>query len=42
MSQLFNQINSRKINDELNVFKGIFRAPMFLYIYAIEIILQVS
>ncbi|EIE19492.1 calcium-translocating P-type ATPase [Coccomyxa subellipsoidea C-169] len=39
--QLVNQINARKINDELNVFKGIFHAPMFLYIYAIEIILQV-
>ncbi len=40
--QLFNQINARKINDELNVFKGIFRAPMFLYIWFIEVILQVS
>ncbi|BDA43546.1 probable calcium-transporting ATPase 11, plasma membrane-t [Coccomyxa sp. Obi] len=39
--QLFNQINARKINDELNVFDGIFRAPMFLYIWFIEAILQV-
>ena len=39
--QLFNQINARMINDELNVFRGIFRAPMFLWILLLEAALQV-
>ena len=28
------------INDELNVFRGIFKAPMFIYILLLETILQ--
>ena len=39
--QLFNQINARMINDELNVFRGILRAPLFLWILLLEAALQV-
>ncbi len=28
--QIFNLINSRKINDEKNVFEGLFKGPIFL------------
>ena len=31
--QLFNEINSRKIMNELNVFEGIFRNPLFSIIW---------
>jgi Cation transporting ATPase, C-terminus len=30
--QIFNQFNARKINDELNVFGGIWKSKAFLYI----------
>lgn len=40
--QLFNQINARKINDELNVFSGMFRSPLFLWILLLEVALQVQ
>ena len=39
--QIFNQINARKIRDEYNVFDGLWASKGFLYILAIEIILQV-
>ena len=40
LGQLFNQINARMINDELNVFRGILRPPMFLWILLLEAALQ--
>ncbi len=39
--QLFNQINARKINDELNVFSGIIHSHLFIYIWILEAGLQV-
>ena len=39
--QLFNQINARKINDELNVFSGIIQSHLFMYIWILEAGLQV-
>jgi Ca2+ transporting ATPase len=39
--QIFNMINARKINDEKNIFDGIFTNPMFLIIWFIIIIGQV-
>lgn len=38
--QLFNQINARKIKDELNVFKGLWRSRTFLYIWVLVFGLQ--
>ncbi|KAJ5080234.1 cation transporting atpase [Anaeramoeba ignava] len=38
--QVFNEINCRKIADENNVFKRMFKNPMFLFIVSITIILQ--
>jgi len=35
--QLFNEINARKIEDELNVFDGIWRSPGFLWVIVISI-----
>ncbi len=39
--QLFNQINARKINDEINVFSGIIHSHLFIYIWILEAGLQV-
>lgn len=39
--QLFNEINSRSLNGEINVFKGMFRNPLFCGILLITAILQV-
>jgi len=39
--QLFNQINARKIGDELNVFSGIIHSHLFIYIWIVEAGLQV-
>ena len=39
--QLFNQINARKINDEMNVFSGIIHSHLFIYIWIAEAGLQV-
>jgi len=38
---LFNEINSRKLNGELNVFEGIFRNKYFLGIWISTIVLQI-
>jgi Ca2+-transporting ATPase len=38
--QLFNQINSRKIKDELNVFEGLSRSRVFIYLTIVEVVLQ--
>lgn len=40
--QLFNQINARKINDEMNVFSGIIHSHLFIYIWLAEAGLQVQ
>jgi hypothetical protein len=40
-AQLFNQINAREINDELNVFRGLLKSQLFIYITLVEAALQV-
>lgn len=40
--QLLNEVNSRRINDELNVFEGIHRSPIFLGVLAVTAGLQVG
>lgn len=39
--QVFNEINSRKILDEYNIFAGIHKSPIFLGVLAITAVLQV-
>lgn len=39
--QLFNEINSRKIHDELNVFQGILKNQLFLVIAFVQIFMQI-
>ena len=39
--QVFNQLNSRKIKDEYNVFDGLMRSRSFIYISLVEVVLQV-
>lgn len=39
--QIFNMINARKINDEINIFKGIFHNSMFLIIIVSISVVQV-
>ncbi|RQM20484.1 hypothetical protein B5M09_011530 [Aphanomyces astaci] len=39
--QLFNEINSRRIHDELNVFEGIFANPIYLGISVVQVVFQV-
>ena len=41
-TQIFNQINSRKIKDEYNPFAGLLSSATFLYILLIEVLLQVG
>ena len=40
-AQVFNEFNARKIQDELNVFEGIWQSRTFLYIEIITVALQV-
>lgn len=40
MCQLFNEINSRKLNNELNVFSGLFNNSIFLGILVFTIVVQ--
>jgi len=42
MMQLFNEINSRKVHGERNVFAGISHNPVFLIIMAGTFVVQVS
>ena len=42
LMQLFNEINSRKIHDETNVFEGVFSNPLFLVIIVGTAVGQVS
>ncbi|ETO59667.1 calcium-translocating P-type ATPase, PMCA-type [Phytophthora nicotianae P1976] len=39
--QLFNELNCRKIHDELNIFKGITKNRVFLYVCVLQIAMQV-
>jgi hypothetical protein len=39
--QIFNLINSRRINDEYNVFEGLHRSTLFLIILAVIVVFQV-
>jgi len=41
LMQVFNEINSRKVNLEMNVFDGIFENPAFTIVLAITLVLQV-
>ena len=40
--QVFNEINSRKLKDELNIFAGLWRSRTFVYIIIVTIGLQVG
>ena len=39
--QVFNEINSRKILDEYNIFEGIFKSVIFMGVLAITVVLQI-
>lgn len=39
--QMLNEINARRINDELNVFEGIHRSPIFIGVILVTAVLQV-
>jgi hypothetical protein len=39
--QVFNEINSRKIMDEYNIFEGIHKSPIFMGVLAITTVLQI-
>jgi len=39
--QIFNMICSRKINDEINIFEGIFSNPSFIIVWTVIVIVQV-
>lgn len=41
LMQIFNMINARKINDELNIFEGLTKNSMFIIIWIAILILQV-
>lgn len=40
--QVFNEINSRKIHDEFNVFDRFFNNPMFLFVIVVTIVVQIA
>ncbi|KAH0571647.1 Calcium-transporting ATPase [Spironucleus salmonicida] len=39
--QIFNEFNSRRINNELNIFAGLKKSPMFLIVIVFTIVVQV-
>jgi len=41
LMQIFNMLNARKINDEKNIFDGVFRNAMFVTIWVTILVLQV-
>ena len=41
VSQIFNEINSRKIGDEYNIFEGLFTSKIFMGVLGITTILQI-
>lgn len=40
MMQVFNFLNCRRLHDECNVFKGLLRSRMFLFIWLLIVVLQ--
>ena len=40
-SQIFNEINARRINDEVNMFAGLHRSPIFIGVILVTVALQV-
>ncbi|RLN98093.1 hypothetical protein BBJ28_00020692 [Nothophytophthora sp. Chile5] len=40
-AQLFNELNCRKIHDEINIFTGITKNRVFLYVCVLQIVMQV-
>ena len=40
--QLFNQMNARKLEEEINVFSGIFRSPLFILVVIITFVTQMT
>ena len=40
-AQIFNEFNSRRINNELNVFAGIHRSVMFIAVITITVVVQI-
>lgn len=42
LPQIFNLINSRRINDEYNVFEDLHKSKLFLIILGIIVLCQVS
>jgi Ca2+ transporting ATPase len=41
LMQIFNMLNARKINDEFNIFSGIFKNTMFVVIWIIILVMQI-
>jgi Ca2+ transporting ATPase len=42
MLQIFNQINSRKIEGELNVFAGFFNNFLFIFVVTLTVVVQLA
>lgn len=40
--QLFNELNARKIQDEPNMFNGLLKSHVFMYVFVIVVGLQVT
>ena len=38
--QMFNQINARKVEDEYNVFQGLHKSRIFIYIWVFVVAVQ--
>lgn len=38
--QIFNQFNARKLEGEMNIFSGMFRNPLFVYITVLTVVIQ--
>ncbi len=39
---MFNQINARKVEDEYNVFQGLHKSRIFIYIWVFVVAVQAS
>jgi Ca2+ transporting ATPase len=39
--QLFNELNARKIHDEINIFSGITKNRVFLYVCVLQVVMQI-
>ncbi|CAH0492823.1 unnamed protein product [Peronospora farinosa] len=40
LAQLFNELNARKIHDEINIFTGITKNPVFLWVCLLQVAMQ--